>query len=144
MMIRRVTLSIVVPSVTIGIFAVLIAFSLVRLSTIEEDMRIEATQNMLWVIARSQVASLKLQQAASSRVTGVGEPAEVERQLNNLLSHHNVLNHGPQRRQMVEMGFADALDAMEARQGELWEIVSGLEAGEEDFAVTAQCHPLAL
>ena len=131
MIIRKGALGIVLPSITIGIFAILIAFSLLRLSAIEEDMRIEATQNMLWVIARSQVASLKLQQAASSRVTGVGEPAEVERQLNNLLSHHNVLNHGPQRRQMVEMGFADALDAMEARQGELWEIVSGLEAGEE-------------
>lgn len=131
MIIRRGTLGIVLPSVTIGIFAMLIAFSLVRLSAIEEDMRIEATQNMLWVIARSQVASLKLQQAASSRVTGVGEPAEVERQLNNLLSHHNVLNHGPQRRQMVEMGFADALDSIEAHRGELSQIVSELRTGDE-------------
>ena len=56
MIIRKGALGIVLPSVTIGIFAVLIAFSLVRLSATEEDMRIEATQNMLWVIARSQVA----------------------------------------------------------------------------------------
>lgn len=131
MIIRKGALAIVLPSITIGIFAVLIAFSLLRLSAIEKDMRIEATQNMLWVISRSQIASLKLQRAASSRVTGVGEPAEVERQLNNLLSHHNVLNHGPQRRQMVEMGFADALDSIEAHRGELSQIVSELRTGDE-------------
>ncbi|AVA15046.1 MAG: ATP-binding protein [Sphingopyxis sp.] len=131
MIIRKGALGIVLPSVTIGIFAVLIAFSLVRLSATEEDMRIEATQNMLWVIARSQVASLKLQTAASTHVRGMDTPVEVERRLNNFLSHHNILNHGPQRRQMVEMGFADALDTIEAQQAELRQIVSELETGDE-------------
>lgn len=132
MIIRKGALGIALPSVTIGIFAVLVAFSLVRLSTIGEDMRIEATQNMLWVIARSQVASLKLQNAASLQVRGMSEPVPVDRHLNNFLSHHNILNHGPQRRQMIEMGFADALDTIEAQQAELRQIVSELEAGDED------------
>lgn len=131
MIIRRGTLGIVLPSVTIGIFAMLIAFSLVRLSAIEEDMRIEATQNMLWVIARSQVASLKLQKAASSQIRGVSEPVPVDRLLNNFLSHHNILNHGPQRRQMAAMGFADALETIETQRAELWQIVSELEVGDE-------------
>lgn len=129
---RKVNLGLLIPGVTIAVFAVLLVTSLIRLSAIEKDMRIEATQNMLWVVSRAQAGSLKLQIAASQRVGGHTDLDDVERQLNNFLSHYNVLNHGPQRRQMEEMGFADALDRLKVEKEELKQIMPALSVGDRN------------
>ena len=130
MIVRKNTLVILIPGLTIGIFAVLVAFSLMRLSTIEKDMRIEATQNMLWVISRARVGSLQLQKTASWIVDGNAGTADAERQLNNFLGHSNVLNDGPQRRAMEEMGTYEALDSLENDKEELAQIILALKAGD--------------
>lgn len=131
-MLRKSTLGILIPTLTIGIFAILLVFSLIRLSVIENDMRIEATQNMLWVISRAQTASLQVQKAAARRVAGETSAAAAERQLNNFLSHYNVLNHGPQRRQMEEMETFEALDRLKEEKEELKRIVPTLQAGDRE------------
>lgn len=131
-MIRREDIfGILLPLLTICLFVVLIISSLIRLSTIEEDMRIEATQNMLWVITRAQVGSLELQQAASLRVEGQDEDLQVGQQLNNFLSYYKVLNDGPQRRQMDGMGLSDALDKIEEHEGELERLIANLSSGDD-------------
>ncbi|MGE4322762.1 MAG: ATP-binding protein [Sphingobium sp.] len=127
---RRNLLGILIPGLTICIFAVLLALSLIRLSTIEKDMRIEATQNMLWVISRAQTASLQLQKAAALRVQGAETPDMLNRRLNNFLSHYNVLNHGPQQRQMEEMGAFGQLDIMAGEKEALKQIIPALAAGD--------------
>ena len=127
---RKDIFGVLIPSITIGLFAVLIVSSLFRLLTIEQDMRIEATQNMLWVITRAQVGSLQLQEAASLRVEGGNEESPLDRKLNNFLSYYKVLNHGPQRRQMDGMGLSDALDRIEARQAELERLITNLSIGD--------------
>lgn len=129
---RKVYLGLLIPGLTIAVFAVLLATSLTRLSAIEKDMRIEATQNMLWVISRAQAGSLKLQIAASQRVEGHTDIVEVERQFNNFLSYYNVLNHGPQRRHMEEMSFAEALDRLKTEKEELKQIVPALSVGDQN------------
>lgn len=130
MTVRKVKLGLLIPGLTIAVFAILLVTSLIRLSAIEKDMRIEATQNMLWVVSRAQTGSLKLQIAVSQLIGGHSDIVDVERQLNNFLSHYNVLNHGPQRRQMEEMGFAEALDRLEVEKEELQQTIPALSVGD--------------
>jgi len=127
---RRDIFGVLIPSVTIGLFAVLIVTSLFRLLAIEQELRINATQNMLWVVTRAQVSSLQLQEAASMRVEGVSEGASIDRKLNNFLGHYKVLNDGPQRRQMDEMELSDALDRVEAQRAELERLITNLSIGD--------------
>lgn len=100
----RALLGVALPMLAIAIFVALLAFSLMRLSEIERDMRIEATQNMLWVISRAHIASLQLGEAVAH-----GRPVPEVRH-NVFLSRLALLDDGPQRRQMEELGFAGALD----------------------------------
>ena len=125
----RTLIGIALPLLTIVIFAVLLAFSLMRLSDIERDMRIEATQNMVWVVSQTHVASLRLREAAAMRSLGeIDQPAlQLRHQL--FLSRVGLLNDGPQRRQMQALGVAAALDAFQRTLPELSALITGLEPG---------------
>src|SRR5690606_639726 len=105
----------------------LLAFSLTRLAEIERDMRIEATQNMLWVISRAHIASLSLSGAATGHLTGDDDRAEMELRYNVFLSRLALLADGPQRRRMEELGFADALDRFHERLPEIERLLSASE-----------------
>lgn len=106
----RTLVGFILPIVTIVVFVVLLAFSLMQLADIERDMRIEANQNMLWVISRAHIASLKLGDIAAGRAAGTVEQAELDRRHNVFLSRLALLDDGPQRRQMEILGFGDELD----------------------------------
>lgn len=126
----RPILGVALLTLTMGLFAVLIGYSLLRISAIERDMRIEATQNMLWVISRAQVASLQLSAAAAQHGTTEIEHQALEPYHNIFLSRLALLDDGPQRRRMEELGFADALDALRPRLRELDALIDGFAAGD--------------
>lgn len=125
----RALIGIALPILTIVMFAVLLAFSLLRLSTIERDMRIEATQNMLWVVSRSHVASLQLSATAARRVLGEIDQETLELHHQLFLSRVALLNDGPQRRKMQALGFGQMLDDFQRDLPELAVLLARLEPG---------------
>jgi signal transduction histidine kinase len=127
---RKSLFGLVLPALTIGIFAVFLAFSLMRLSAIDKNMRIEATQNMLWVISRAQVSSLQLQEAVTFRTLGLEKQEEVDRRLDIFMGHFRVLNDGPQRRTMARLDFAPILDRLAGEREKLAALTAGIGVGE--------------
>jgi hypothetical protein len=121
----RSLLGVALPVSAIIIFVVLLAFSLMRLSDIERNMRLEATQNMLWVISRAHVSSLQLGEAVAGSVAGEVDPAGMELRLNVFLSRLALLDDGPQRRRMELLGASASLDAL---RGSLPELASLLKS----------------
>lgn len=126
----RALLGVALPLLAIVIFVLLLAFSLMRLSDIERDMRIEATQNMLWVISRGHVSSLQLSEAAAEQAIGNRDRAQMELRYNVFLSRLALLGDGPQRRRMVDLGFSDALDELRGNLPELSSLVAELEPAD--------------
>ncbi len=126
----RALLGVALPVLAIAIFVILLAFSLIRLSDIERDMRFEATQNMLWVISRAHVASLQLSEAAVMRDVSDTDRSGLELRYNVFLSRLALLDDGPQRRRMEELGFADTLDGFRRNLPELGVLVAA--AGQPD------------
>lgn len=121
----RTLVGVILPALTIAVFIVLLAFSLLRLSGIERDMRIEASQNMLWVISRAHVASLQLSEAAARHTADETGRSALALRYNVFLSRVTLLDDGPQRRQMEFLGFADALDNFRRDMPELDALVTG-------------------
>lgn len=119
----RPFLGVAVLTLTIGAFAVLIGYSLLRIAAIERDMRIEATQNMLWVISQAQVAGYQLGAAGVERGLDEIDQSALEMRHNVFLSRLALLNDGPQRRRMEELGFAEALDELGVHLLELGTLV---------------------
>lgn len=116
---------IVLPVLAIVIFIALLAFSLMRLSTIERDMRIEATQNMLWVISRAHLSSLQLGEMVGA-APAQQDRAQLDLRHDVFLSRLALLDDGPQRRRMQELGFADALDSLRGKLPELASLLARL------------------
>ncbi len=116
-------LGVALPVSAIVIFVVLLAFSLMRLSDIERDMRIEATQNMLWVISRAHISSLQLGEAVAGSAVGEVERVQMELRYNVFLSRLALLDDRPQRRRMETLGATAALDALRASLPELGALV---------------------
>lgn len=104
---------IIVPSLTIAVFAILLAFSFMRLSAIDRHMRIEMTQNMLWVISRAQVSSLELKEAVTYYSLGQADQKDIDQAFNIFLGQFNTLNSGPQRRYMNRLHLSATLDKMD-------------------------------
>lgn len=125
----RALLGVALPILAIVIFVVLLAFSLMRLSDIERDMRIEATQNMLWVISRAHIASLQLGKTA---VADNPAGADLKLRYDVFLSRLSLLDDGPQFRQMQQLGFAGALDEFRDSLAELRTIISA-PSGQADM-----------
>ena len=115
----RALLGIALPVSAIVMFVVLLAFSLIRLSNTERDMRIEATQNMLWVLSRAHISSLQLSETVAGSVTGEVDPVQMELHYNVFLSRLALLNDGPQRRRMEALDATAALDALRKSLPEL-------------------------
>lgn len=115
----RALLGVALPVSAIAIFVVLLAFSLMRLSDIERNMRIEATQNMLWVISQAHISSLQLSEAIADNAAGEADHAQTELRLNIFLSRLALLDDGPQRRRMEALGALAPLDELRENLDEL-------------------------
>lgn len=97
------------PMVAVVAFAAFLGFSLLRLFQVEQDMRSNVSENMLWVITQAQVASHRLDEEVHRRVLG-DEQAHPTLRHDVLASRLVLLDEGPQRRYLAEIGFAEAVD----------------------------------
>lgn len=135
---RRMLVGSGVPLLAIAVFAVLLAFSLLRLSQIERDMRIEATQNMLWVISRAHVSSLRLSEAVAHRALGESPDADLELRYNVFLSRLTLLEGGPQLRRMEMLGLSAELDTLGSTTDKLPALLADVAAGSIESAAAIQ------
>lgn len=106
---RGDTIAYVVSGIAILAFAVLLAFALARLIETENEMRRNEGDNMLWAISQAQTATLMLDTALARHASGRGEPGDIERRYNVLLSRLTLLSEGPQARYMASLGQAEPL-----------------------------------
>ena len=121
----------------VGIFALLLAFALMRLSEIERDMRVEASQNMLWVISQAQVASLQLSDTITQFASGAADGPELQRHYNIFLSRVGLLGTGPQYRQLERLGFRSELDDLIRSADALGPLLARLTDDDADAARVA-------
>lgn len=86
-----------------------LVFALARTSALERDMRIAATQNMLWVMTQTQKEVLALTLAAAAPDA---DGDEVARRFDMTLSRLSLIGEGPQRRYLEQAGHADTMQAI--------------------------------
>ncbi|WP_404297060.1 sensor histidine kinase [Halomonas sp.] len=99
----------VLPGLAILAFATFLGFALVRLAQVEQDMRLNVDENMLWVVTQAQVASHRLDGDVHRLRQGNSE-ADPQLRFDILTSRLVLLDEGPQRRYLERLGFADSLD----------------------------------
>ncbi|MBF8221098.1 sensor histidine kinase [Halomonas sp. 328] len=99
----------VLPGLAILAFATFLSLALVRLFLVEQDMRDNVDENMLWVMTQAQVAGHHLDGEVNRRLLGDPE-ADPALRFDVLTSRLVLLDAGPQRRYLEEIGFADRLD----------------------------------
>lgn len=98
---------VILPLAVVPVFALLLTFSLTRMFEIEKDMRVEAEQNMLWVLHQAEVAALRLGETAALVALGEAQQSELSLRYDILASRMALLNDGPQRRFIEHIGFDD-------------------------------------
>ncbi|QYX56447.1 PAS domain-containing sensor histidine kinase [Roseovarius sp. SCSIO 43702] len=103
------------PLFAVAAFAVLLTSSLVRMTRLEADMRVEAEQNMLWVMHQSEAAARRLTETALLAELGEADAEDLALRFDILLSRIALLNAGPQRRFVEDIGVADELDRLTGR-----------------------------
>ena len=67
----------ILPLIAILIFAVLLGFALLRMFKVEADMRVDAEQNMLWVMHQSERAARRLIETTMRAELGEANAEEV-------------------------------------------------------------------
>lgn len=97
------------PLLAIGIFVVLLFFSLLRLSEVEKAMRNNVDENMLWVITQAQVAGHHFQNAIHRHAMD-DHAAQPQQRLDVLFSRLTLMDDGPQRRYIRALGLESLLD----------------------------------
>ncbi|MCG6657665.1 HAMP domain-containing histidine kinase [Halomonas campisalis] len=119
--------------VAVVTFAAFLGFSLFRLFQVEQDMRSNVSENMLWVITQAQVASHRLDEEVHRRVLG-DEQARPGLRHDVLTSRLVLLDEGPQRRYLAELGFAAAVDEAFDRLEAIEPLLQDLEPGRHEAA----------
>lgn len=117
----------VLPLVAVAAFAVLLTFSLVRMIRVEADMRVEAEQNMLWVMHQSEAAARRLGETVLLAELGEADTAEIALRLDILRSRIALLNDGPQRRFVDSIELGDDLDRLTGLLGGIGTLPEGAD-----------------
>lgn len=113
MMFRRgPALWLMLPLAAVLVFALLLGFALIRMVGIENDMRVEAEQNMLWVMHQGAAAADRLTETVLLAELGEAGPEDIRLRYDILKSRVSLLNDGPQRRFSDEAGLGDDLDQL--------------------------------
>lgn len=126
----RSLLGIGLPLLSMLALFVLLAFSLLRLASIERNIHLEAPHNMLWAVSQAQVAALRLSDAAVQRGSARADAGDLTRMHGVFLSRLHLLEQGPQRRQMQDLGFAASLDQLGQRLPDLQARLAALQGGD--------------
>lgn len=124
----RQLLGVVLPLLTIAVFATVLAFSYRQLTVAQSTLRIEITQNMLWVISRAEAAHLRLAEATAH--AGMGDRADLHEKLDIWFSTARILLDEPQRSRMLHLGLDETLVALEDAGPQLEADIAQLLRGE--------------
>lgn len=124
------TLRLVLPLAAVVVFTILLTFSLIRMFEIENAMRVEAEQNMLWVLHQSEVAALRLTETAALADLGEATPDDLLLRFDILVSRFALLNDGPQRRFLEKNGFSDDLDHLSGTLASIAPMIAGFTPGD--------------
>lgn len=89
----------------------LLAFAAQRLLVLEQQMRIAATENMVWIVGQTQADALRLKLALGA--DGASDTVPVRFDL--LVSRLNLLNDGPQLRYLADAGLDEPLIGIRER-----------------------------
>jgi PAS domain S-box-containing protein len=91
----------------IAVFAVFLCFALFKLAQVERQMRIEASENMLWVLTQTQREMLQFDATVGRFGMGMASSDELSLHYDLLLSRLNLLRDQSQRRKLEQRGLAD-------------------------------------
>ncbi|MTJ05660.1 MAG: PAS domain-containing protein [Sediminimonas qiaohouensis] len=119
-----------VPLAAVVVFAVLLTFSLIRMFEIENAMRVEAEQNMLWVLHQSEVSARRLSETAALADLGAAGADDLSLRFDILVSRVAMLTDGPQLRFMQRIGYAEDLEWLTGTLDALAPMVAGFRAGD--------------
>lgn len=86
-----------------------LAFVLAKTSALERDMRIAATENMLWVVTQTRMEVLALTLATA---TPERDADAISRRYDLTLARLNLMQQGPQARYLEQLGHATATQEM--------------------------------
>lgn len=127
------------PGLAILAFATFLTLALVRLFLVEQDMRDNVDENMLWVISQAQVASHRLDGAVNRHLLG-GPDADPELHFDILVSRLVLLDAGPQRRYLEEIGLADGLNRALLHLEAMEPLLADLESIPQATGVALHAH----
>lgn len=106
--------ALILPILAILVFAVLLTFALNRMVRVADDIRVDAEHNMLWVMHQTDSAARRLVETTLRAELGEADANEIALRLDLLRSRFALLNAGPQRRFMEEIGLQDELSELRA------------------------------
>lgn len=113
---RSSLLGYLVPILTIVILTILLTLTLLRLADVQRDMRNNVSANMVWVVYQAHTESLLLRDAIYQQTIDPRASVDVAFRYDMLLSRINLMNQGPQARQLAHIGidpvFADHMAAI--------------------------------
>lgn len=121
----------ILPLAAVLVLVLLLIFSLIRMFDVEKDMRVGAEQNMLWVLHQSEVAALRLAETAALAESGEADADDLSLRFDILASRMALLNDGPQRRFIEEIGFADELDRLSDALSRITPVATGFVPGDD-------------
>jgi signal transduction histidine kinase len=108
---RRDVLAYPFSLAAIALFAALLVFALWRLLDTEAALRTQAGDNMLWTIAQAQVAAQRLDTTLSQVRLGEADADALRLRYDVLLSRLTLLEAGPQRRYLEDIGHFEQIQA---------------------------------
>src|SRR5699024_4815099 len=122
-----------------------LGFALLRLFLVEQDMRDNVDENMLWVITQAQVASHRLDGEVNRHLLGDLD-ADPALRFDVLASRLILLDDGPQRRYLEELGLTDLLDATLGNLQGIERLLNDVElrTAGAGAAIHAQLAPLMM
>lgn len=123
-------IGLILPVAAVLVFAVLLTISLIRMFEIENVMRVEAEQNMLWVLHQTEVAALRLTQTAALADLGEAGQDELALRFDLLASRIALLNDGPQRRFIERIGMGADVDRLSRALAGIAPLVARNGAGD--------------
>ncbi|MEQ5829401.1 PAS domain-containing sensor histidine kinase [Sulfitobacter sp. NFXS29] len=106
--------ALILPILAILVFAVLLTFALNRMVRVADDIRVDAEHNMLWVMHQTNSAARRLVETTLRAELGEADANETALRLDLLRSRFALLNAGPQRRFMEEIGLQNELAELRA------------------------------
>ncbi len=119
----------------IVVFGLFLCFALVRLADIEREMRIEASENMVWVMSQSQREVLRLDAAVARHLAGMATPAgNLDLRYDLLLSRLHLLEQTPQRAALQRLGLAGEIEQATRAVRELEPALRAVKAGVPEAA----------